>query len=117
MSIIRRDSERVRGSKKMFGGEGEPSFACILNTPEEMSGKGRLFNHVYLQPGEEVGWHIHNGDGETYYILKGTAQYNDNGNLVTLNAGDLSVVYAGEGHSIKNIGSDTLEMIALILYS
>ena len=117
MSIIRRKEERSCDIGKKFNGAGELRSVKILESVEELSGKGRLFGHSYLEPGCEVGWHVHNGDGEVYYILRGTGEYNDNGNKIIVNEGDVTVVYSGEGHSIMNIGSDTLEFIALILYS
>lgn len=117
MSFVRRNEERTVKKGKVFGGDGEVEMRQIINSVDELSGKGRLFNHTYLEPGAEIGWHVHNGDGELYYILKGTALYSDNGTPVTLHAGDVTCVYSGEGHSMKNIGDDILESIALILYS
>lgn len=114
--MVRRSSERKIETKKMFGGEGEVVLQHILNGAEEMYGKGRVFAHTVLAPGCEIGWHIHHGDGETYYILKGTGLYNNNGEEVTVGPGDITFVDDGEGHSLKNIGEDKLETIALILY-
>ena len=88
----------------------------ILEPGEEMYNKGRVFNHLFLEPGCEIGWHIHHGDGETYYILKGEGEYSDNGNIVTLHPGDIAFVDDGEGHSLINRGTETLEAIALVLY-
>jgi len=117
MSFVRRNEERIVARKSLFGGSGEAEMHKILNTPEELSGKGRLFNHLYLEPGAAVGWHIHSGDGEIYYILKGEGEYSDNGNIVTVRAGDVTSVSDGEGHSLLNTGTETLEAIALILYA
>ena len=117
MSIVRRNGEEKVLRKKMFGGEGEAEMHVILKAPEEMYGKGRVFNRVVLAPGAEVAWHVHRGDGECYYILKGEGLYSDNGELITMRPGDMSFVGDGEGHSMKNVGSEDLEMIALILYA
>ncbi len=114
--MIRRSAEKTVDVKKMFGGEGQAELHRILNTPEEMYGKGRVFSHLHLAPGCEIGWHVHHGDGETYYILKGRGLYSDNGTPVELGPGDVSFVDDGEGHSLKNIGDEMLEAIALILY-
>ena len=116
MSFIRRNDQAVVDTKKMFDGEGQAILRRILNSPEEMFGKGRIFNHMVLKPGCEVGWHVHKGDAETYYVIKGHGEYSDNGSMVTLNTGDMSFVDDGEGHSIKNTGDEDLEFIALILY-
>ena len=100
----------------MFDGAGQARMRLILESNAEMYDKGRVFNHLYLEPGCEVGWHIHHGDGETYYILKGRGEYNDNGTVVTVGPGDVTFVDDGEGHSLKCIGDETLEAIALILF-
>ena len=114
--MIKRNETLPRGQKKMFDGAGEVRNIQILQPGEEMYNKGRVFNHVFLDPGCEVGWHVHHGDGETYYILKGTVEYNDNGTLVQVYPGDMTFVDDGEGHSLKNTGDETLEAIALILF-
>jgi len=86
-------------------------------TEKEANGVGRLFVKTTIPPGNSIGYHKHEGDCEAYYILKGTALVSDNGNEVTLTAGDCNLCVDGEGHSIKNIGDDTLEYIAIILYT
>ena len=59
---------------------------------------------------------IHHGDGETYCIVSGRGEYNDNGTLVEVGPGDVTFVDDGEGHSLKNIGEEDLVSVALILY-
>lgn len=114
--MIRRSEERTLDVKQMFGGQGQAKMFRILEGADEMYGKGRVFNHLFLEPGCEIGWHIHHGDGETYYILKGQGEYSDNGTVTTLGPGDVAFVDDGEGHSLKNVGQEPLEAIALILY-
>lgn len=116
MSFVRHEGDIPVAHKKMFDGAGEAEMHVILNGADEMHGKGRLFNRVHLEPGAEIGWHIHHGDGETYYILSGSGEYSDNGTVVTVRAGDTTYVGDGEGHSLKNTGTTPLEAIALILY-
>lgn len=114
--MIRRKNERIHETKQAFGGMGMLEADRILNDADEMQGKGRLFNHIYLRKNCEVGWHVHQGDGEVYYILKGRGEYSDNGTITTLEAGDVAFCPSGEGHSIINRDDETLEMIALVLY-
>ena len=114
--MIRRYDERIHETKKMFGGEGEGVFHRILNGPEEMYGKGRVFSQLHLEKGSEVGWHVHHGDGETYCILQGRGLYSDNGVMTEVGPGDVTFVDDGEGHALKCISDEPLEGIALILY-
>ena len=84
---------------------------------DEFNGKGRLFAKNTLKPGWSVGYHKHEGDAEAYYILKGEAILDDNGEKVALKAGDLAYTPNGSSHSIENVGDTDLEFIALILFS
>ena len=114
--MVRYNTEAKYMEKKMFDGAGLAKMRLILENNAEMYEKGRVFNHLYLEPECEIGWHIHHGDGETYYFLKGTGDYNDNGTIVSVGPGDVTFVDDGEGHALKNTGSETLEAIALILF-
>ena len=100
----------------MFDGAGSITNRVVA-TQETMYGKNRLFNHGYLEKGCEVGWHIHKGDGEVYYILSGEGEFNDNGTVVTVKAGDVCWPPDGEGHSLVCTSDETLEFIALVVYS
>lgn len=75
----------------------------------------RLYSMVQLKPGEEVEYHMHIGESETYFILSGKGIYNDNGNKVEVIPGMVTLTPSGEGHSIKNTGDEMLVFIALIL--
>ena len=59
--MIRRAQERETCDKTMFGGPGMAHFTKLLNETE-FEGKGRLYNHVLLRPGDAVGKHRHNVD-------------------------------------------------------
>lgn len=114
--MVRRSEEKTIDIKQMFGGKGQARMQHILNGADEMYGKGRVFSHVVLEKDCEIGWHIHHGDGEAYYILKGEGEYNDNGTVVTVHPGDVTFVDDGEGHSLINNNAEPLEAIALVLY-
>lgn len=82
---------------------------------EERNQKLRLFSHAKLRVGEEVEYHIHEGESETYYILSGKGIYNDNGTEMLVEEGTLTFTPSGNGHGLKNIGDEDLSFIALIL--
>lgn len=115
--MIRRSEERVVTFKEnFFQGEGGVTIRNLLNGADEMYGKGRVFSHNTLEPGCSIGYHVHENEGEAYYIYSGTGEFNDNGTITAVTAGDVTFTGAGEGHSLKNIGSEPLEFIALIIY-
>ncbi len=115
--MIRKSNEKETIRKPSpFNGIGEITVRSLLNGPEEMSQKGRVFAHTTVYPGSEIGYHVHACDSETYYILSGCGRYNDNGQITTVAAGDVAYCAPGEGHGIACTGDEPLEMIALILY-
>lgn len=77
--------------------------------------KLRTFALAELKPGEEVEFHIHEGESESYYIISGRGVYNDNGNIIDVKAGTVTFTPSGTGHGIKNNGDEMLKFIALIL--
>lgn len=82
---------------------------------EEWNPKVRLFSLVQVKPGEEVEYHMHVGESETFFILSGKGIYNDNGNEVDVAPGMVTLTPSGQGHSIKNTGDEMLSFIALIV--
>ena len=100
----------------MRGGDGSVTVTSFVSA-EELNGKGRLFGKITLKPGCGIGYHVHETDSELFYILKGTAVYNDNGEEKTVQAGEVTLTPAGSGHSIRNAGDEDVELVALIVYA
>jgi len=115
--IKRKDEHRTDVVPNFFGGQGEASFTRLIEKPEELNGKGRVFSVVTLNKGCEIGYHVHKGDCEYYHVLSGECEYSDNGSIVTLRAGDTSFTPDGEGHGVTNLKDEPLVMVALVIYS
>ena len=113
--VKRSGSYQVQVNENMRGGDGSVSIEHLL-TPDELYNKGRLYARIVLEPGCSIGNHIHEGEMESYYIVSGEAEVSDNGDLVNLYSGDSVLTLSGEEHSIKNIGTVTLQLLALILF-
>ncbi len=86
-----------------------------LITPEQRGEYCGMFNRVTLQPGCEIGHHEHHGEAEAYYIIEGSGMYEEDGQEIAVEAGDVTYCGDGHGHGLKNTGSEELAMIALIL--
>lgn len=48
-------------------------------------------------------------------MYSGTAEFSDNGAVTILSAGDVAFTDSGEGHSIRNVGTESLHFFQLIL--
>ena len=115
--MIRKNEQKISERKPApFGGKNEITVRSLLNGEEEMYGKGRVFAHTTVYPGSAIGYHVHQNESETYYILSGRGLLNDTGTISEVGPGDVTFTGTGEGHSIEAIGDEPVEMIALILY-
>lgn len=77
--------------------------------------KARMFALVELKVGEEVEFHVHENEFESYYILSGKALYTDHDETFEIAPGTVTFTPSGKGHGIKNIGDEMLKFIALIV--
>jgi mannose-6-phosphate isomerase-like protein (cupin superfamily) len=101
-------------NENMRGGDGSVKITHILDKGE-YKGQSRLIGVITLEPGCSIGAHIHENEEEVFYIIEGTATYNDNGKTETLYAGDSCVCLGGETHSIANECDETLRLFAVIM--
>ena len=97
------------------GGDGEVTI-CRLLGEKELNGKCGLYAQVTIQPGSSLGYHVHHNESETYYILSGEAEYNDNGTPRMVKAGDVTYPPAGCGHGLRPVGDQPVVFMALIIY-
>lgn len=114
--MIKRNSNMTTDVKiEMRGGKGQAVIKNVLDKGE-YKGASRLVATITLEPGCSIGAHVHENEEEIFYIIKGTATYNDNGKTETLFAGDSCVCLSGQEHSIANDTKDeVLEIFAVIL--
>ncbi len=114
--MIKRASEMKDSIKvNMRGGDGQVSIREIL-LKGEYKGNARLVGTITLEPGCSIGAHVHENEEEIFYIIKGTATYNDNGTEVILNEGDSCLCLGGEEHSVANrMAEGEVQLFAVIL--
>lgn len=65
------------------GGKGQVVVKYILDD-NELNAKCKMFAEVTIAPGCSLGYHEHHGESETYYVIKGQGEYDDNGTNVRL---------------------------------
>ena len=115
--MIRKAEEcKVEYREHMRDGDGTVQITNFITGDAELNGKGRLFARLTLNPGCSIGYHVHETDAELFYIMKGTAEYNDGGEIRTVSAGDVTLCPTGTGHGIANRGEEIVELVAVIVY-
>lgn len=110
------DKRKVEHYENRSGGKGTMHIERLLN-PAMMGENIKMYAKVTIDVGASLGYHLHDGDGEAYYILQGTASYNDNGVVRELQVGDVTFTPSGQSHSIENIKDEPLVFMALIIKS
>lgn len=100
--------------EQMRGGKGAVKITHVFQA-NELQGACRLLAKITLEPGCSIGKHLHQNEEEIFYIMRGTALIDDDGTEAVLHAGDAVVTGGGGFHAVENSGSETLEMMAVIL--
>lgn len=114
MNQITKASDReVTVNPNKAGGVGHVDIEHLI-AENQKNDKTKMFARVIIPAGSSLGYHEHHGESETYYILSGEGQYNDNGKVVTVSAGDVTFTPDGCGHGMENNGNEDLIFIALI---
>ena len=97
--MIRKEQEcKIEYREHMRDGDGTVQITNFITGPAELNEKGRLFAKITLNP-------------------KGTAEYNDNGVIRTVTAGDVTICHTGESHGIANKTDEVVELAAVIVYA
>ena len=75
--MIKRASEMPRTVKpQMRGGDGQAVVTNLLDAGE-YQGKSRMIATITLEPGCSIGEHVHEKEEEVFYIIQGTATYDE----------------------------------------
>ena len=82
---------KINRVEHMCEGNGHVIIKELLDE-QQLNGKCGLYAEVTLEPGCSLGFHMHYGESETYYILTGEGEYNDNGTSWRhVKAGDITL--------------------------
>ena len=106
---------KIQKVENTCGGKGHVIIEHILGE-KELNGKCGLYAKVIIEPGCTLGYHEHNGESETYYILSGEGNYNDNGTIRHVKAWDVTFTPSGSGHGLDNTTDEDLVFMALIIF-
>ena len=101
--------------EKPRNGSGSMKLSQIM-TAEELNGCTTLFARVTLHPHSEIGYHIHTGETEAYYVLKGQGIFIDgSGQDVPVEDNTICTIEEGQGHGMRNTGDTDMDIIAVVI--
>lgn len=107
---------KIEHFENRAGGKGWIHIEHLLE-PEQLGSKVRMYARVTIDPQASIGYHTHQGDGESYYIVSGSGRYQSEEGCYTVQSGDHLWTGDGHSHGIENTGSTPLVILAMILVS
>lgn len=112
--IRRKGAYSVSLRENMRGGRGTVRIEHFW-TKEELRSKARLCARLILEPGTSIGFHEHVDEEEVFVVLSGSGRLTDAGAEDLVHAGDTILTGAGAGHAIEAVGTEALELFAVIV--
>ncbi len=98
---------------EMRGGSGDVVVEYFWRAGDELKAPCRMQAKLTLPVGASIGFHRHDGEEETFVIIAGRAELDEDGVKTTLEPGDSSLT-GNAGHSLRNIGDTDLVVFAVI---
>ncbi len=111
--IKRREAMSVTTRENMRGGRGTIQFVNIFEGDEV--DKTRVFSVITVQPGDSIGAHPHEGEGEAYVILDGSATVSEDGVDYVLHTGDAEYCSGGHTHAVLNHTDKPVSILAIVI--
>lgn len=90
------------------------AFPFSPDRPGGTTAEATDFTVVYneLDPGKRIGRHTDDA-AELLFVLDGTVEATVSEETITVSAGSLSVLPAGTDHQVRNVGSETAELVGV----
>lgn len=95
--------------------DGEGSIELLHFDSKDRMKNCRLLSQITIPAGGSIGEHIHENETEYFILLEGEAEVDDNGTIEQASPGEVIKTGDGASHSIKNIGTTPLKLIAVII--
>ncbi|MFQ5713724.1 MAG: cupin domain-containing protein [Candidatus Scalinduaceae bacterium] len=94
-------------------GVGDLQWTEVINFTTDRERKLNFFHDDILKPGVSIGIHRHEHDEEYYYIISGKGIITLDGNEFEVGPGDITAVYPGGSHGLRNHTDGNLRVIVV----
>jgi mannose-6-phosphate isomerase-like protein (cupin superfamily) len=102
----------LRSIENYHGGKGTVRYRRALY-PVIFSTNWAYVDHLIVKPGAVDGMHRHPHVGEVYYVIDGSGEVTVSRETAAIRKGDAVPVRADEVHSLRNNGSQDLELMVI----
>ena len=110
--ITRQDQQQHGVREFMRGGK---KYVMTTALSHQLPAHMRMFSVLTLIPGASIGYHVHEGETEMFYILEGQGRVRDDDRICDIFAGDSLATFSGHGHAVENTGDTNLVILAAII--
>lgn len=100
--------------RECHGGRGEVQWREVVDFSSRRDRRLNFLHDDILAPGVSIGVHPHEDDEEYYYVLSGRGMMWLGGREVEVGPGDLTAVFPGGAHGLRN---HTAEPLRIIVFS
>ncbi|HRT68769.1 MAG TPA: cupin domain-containing protein [Bacilli bacterium] len=104
------DHNKEQKVLNMRGGEGyvwiEKLEPCLAHM--------KMYAKITIPAGSSIGLHVHEADEEVVYVLSGKGEVTMGSTKKLIDEGTVNITKQNESHSIKNIFSEDLVLLAVI---
>ncbi|MDO4987919.1 MAG: cupin domain-containing protein [Synergistes sp.] len=110
--MLTNSSEGVLREK--LGGAGKGHAMGFGVAIPDTNGAFTMATRLELAPGATISYHKHATNEEVYFIMSGEGLYTEDGETVTVKAGDIMLCRKGHSHSLDNTSNIPLVVCAAI---
>ena len=113
MIVYEKDRPR-KVIEELKGGKGKTKLTFFCEN-KDLPPKCKLAAMLTLENGCSLGPHAHDGETEFYYVLSGVGNTLENGEVVQIKAGDITITGGGNSHYIEGASEEPLKLLAIVL--
>lgn len=96
--------------KKCHGGRGQIIFREVFGR-ENFESNLQHFHETIILPHSTIGYHLHKGNEEIYYIVEGKGTMKVNGKKMVVSTGDAVITHSGGRHGLANTTDKELKIL------
>ncbi len=112
-AIFKAKDSRKEPLPECHGGIGSVDWTEVVDKRDNQEICLNFVHDDILKPGVSVGIHEHTGDEEYYYIIDGSGIMTLDGEEYEVGPGDLTAVYPGGTHGLKNHTEGDLRILVI----
>lgn len=110
MKISRNQGAKRKIQQNCHDGTGSILFREVFSKADFKSSLEHVHETV-VEPHSTIGYHLHSGNEEIYYILEGEGVMTVNNEVIKIVAGDAIITHSGDWHGLVNESNAKIKLL------